>query len=315
MHLPAGRLPSLGGLRAFEAAARHLSFTRAAAELHVTQAAISHQIRELEEELGLRLFVRLNRALRLSEAGALLLPHVRDGFGQLRRGVDRLREIGTRGVLKLTAPPSFAGAWLVPRLHRFQAAHPDIEVHLLAGLRLLDYVREGIDVGIRYGRGNWPGLHVERLLSDDLYPVCSAALAAELATPADLARTQLLHIENFPDDWRRWLTAAGVGGVDPERGSWFDTVRNVYDAAASGLGVAMGRPTLMGDLLATGRLVRPFAIELPAEVAYYLVAATPSLGLPKVEAFAGWLRGEIAAYVEQRAVPTPEPSRVQPRQE
>lgn len=300
MSLPAGRLPSLGGLRAFEAAARHLSFTKAADELHVTQAAISHQIRELEEELGLKLFVRLNRALRLSEAGELLLPHVRDGFGQLRRGVDRLREIGNGGVLKLTAPPSFAGAWLVPRLHRFQVRHPEIEVHLLAGIRMLDYAREGVDVGIRYGRGNWPGLHVERLLSDDLFPVCSPALAASLVEPADLARLQLLHIENFPDDWRRWLQAAGVEGIDPERGSWFDTVRNVYDAAASGMGVAMGRPTLIGDLIATGRLVRPFDVQLPADVAYYLVALPHSLRLPKVEAFARWLRDEIDAYGEGR---------------
>ncbi|HMR29561.1 MAG TPA: transcriptional regulator GcvA [Geminicoccaceae bacterium] len=299
MSLPAGRLPSLGGLRAFEAAGRHLSFTRAADELHVTQAAISHQIRELEEELGLKLFVRLNQALRLSEAGELLLPHVRDGFGQLRRGVDRLREIGNAGVLKLTAPPSFAGAWLVPRLHRFQARHPEIEVHLLAGIRMLDYAREGVDVGIRYGRGNWPGLHVERLLSDDLFPVCSPALAAGLKSPGDLAGLQLLHIENFPDDWRRWLQAAGAGDVDPERGSWFDSVRNAYDAAASGMGVALGRPTLMGDLLATGRLVRPFDVELPAEVGYYLVSHPHGLRLPKVEAFGRWLRDEVEAYLSR----------------
>jgi LysR family glycine cleavage system transcriptional activator len=292
----------LGGLRAFEAAARHLSFTKAAAELHVTQAAISHQIRELEEELGERLFVRLNRALRLSEAGALMLPHVRDGFAQLRQGVERLRELGRGGVLTLTAPPSFAGAWLVPRLRRFQAAHPEIEVHLLAGTRLLDLAREGVDVGIRYGRGNWPGLHVERLLSDDLFPVCNPALAAGLADPKDLARLQLLHVENFPDDWRRWLSAAGLGEIDPERGSWFDTVHAVYDAAVSGMGVAMGRPSLVAEFLADGRLVKPFTIELPAEVAYYLVSPPASLASPRVAAFSAWLRTEVAAHVEQGSI-------------
>lgn len=305
MKLPAGRLPSLGGLRAFDAAARQLSFTRAAEELHVTQAAISHQIRELEEELGLPLFVRLNRAVRLTDAGELLLPHVRDGFDQLRRGVERLRDIGSAGRLTLTAPPSFVGAWLVPRLHRFQAAHPDIEVHLLSGTRMLDLVREGVDVGIRYGRGGWPGLQVERLLSDELFPVCSPALAQRLRDPADLARVQLLHIQNFPDDWRRWLSAAGQGGLDPERGSWFDSLRNACEAAAAGMGVVLGRPSMVGDFLADGRLVKPFAIELPAEVAYYLVMPPANRGLPKVVAFRTWLRAEVEDYLLQRQVLSP----------
>lgn len=291
MSPPAGRLPPLGALRAFEAAARHLSFTRAADELHVTQAAISHQIRQLEDDLGSRLFVRLNRALRLTDDGRALLPFVRDGFAQLRAGIDRLRAAGRGGVLTLTAPPSFAASWLVPRLGRFQAAHPGLEVRLHTSTRMVDFRREGIDAGIRYGRGTWPSLATVRLLADDLFPVCAPALRDQARR--DLAGVPLLHVQNFPDDWRRWLAAAGIEGVDPERGSWLDSAALAYEAAASGLGVAMGRSNLVADAIAAGRLVAPFGVELPADVAYYLVCPPESAGLAKVVAFRDWLLAEV----------------------
>jgi LysR family glycine cleavage system transcriptional activator len=289
---PTARLPPLGALRAFETAARHLSFTAAAAELHVTQAAISHQIRQLEEDLGLRLFVRLNRALRLTEEGRTLLPFVRDGFSQIRAGVERLRAAGRGGVLTLTAPPSFAASWLVPRLVRFQASHPGLEVRLQTSMRLVDLAREGIDAGIRYGRGAWPGLAAERLFSDELFPVCAPGLVE--TARRDLATLQLLHIESFPDDWRRWLAAAGIGGVDAEKGSWFDAAALAYEAAASGLGVAIGRSHLVAAAIEAGKLVAPFGVELPAEVAYYLVHPPESASLAKVATFRAWLRAEVA---------------------
>lgn len=293
---PPRRLPPLAALRAFEAAARHLSFTRAADELHVTQAAVSHQIRQLEEDLGVRLFRRLSRALRLTEEGQLLAPFLRDGFALLLAGVDRVRSAAQGGVLTVTAAPSFAASWLVPRLVQFQRRHPEIEVRLVSTMRKLDLLREGIDVGIRYGRGGWPGLFAERLMTDDLFPVCAPGLLDGVGSgPHALASVQLLHVQAFPDDWPRWLTAAGVGEVDAERGSWFDTAGAAYEAAAAGLGVAMGRRQLVADALAAGRLLAPFATALPAEVAYYLVLPPEHRGIARVEAFCAWLREAAGA--------------------
>ncbi len=288
---PSRRLPPLAALRAFEAAARHLSFTRAAEELHVTQAAVSHQIRQLEEDLGVRLFRRLSRALRLTEAGQLLAPFLQDGFALLHAGVDRVRSAAQGSVLTVTAPPSFAASWLVPRLVQFQRRHPGIEVRLVSTMRKLDLFREGIDVGVRYGRGAWPGLIAERLMTDDLFPVCAPGLLDETGGgPPALSSVQLLHVQAFPDDWPRWLAATGVGSVDAERGSWFDTAGAAYEAAAAGLGVAMGRRQLVADALADGRLVAPFATALPAEVAYYLVLPPEHRGIARIEAFCSWLR-------------------------
>lgn len=293
---PARRLPPLAALRAFDAAARHLSFTRAAEELHVTQAAVSHQIRQLEADLGVRLFRRLSRALRLTEEGQLLAPFLRDGFALLVAGVDRVRSATQGGALTVTAPPSFAASWLVPRLVEFQRRHPEIEVRLVSTMRKVDLLREGIDVGIRYGRGDWPGLQAERLMSDELFPVCAPSLRDFAGPQPDrLAAVQLLHVQLFPDDWRRWLAAAGVAGVDPERGSWFDTADGAYAAAAAGLGVAMGRRQLVAEALAAGRLVAPFATELPADVAYYLIVPPEHRGLARIEAFRAWLREAASA--------------------
>ena len=221
----ADRLPPLSALRTFEAAARHLSFTRAADELHVTQAAVSHQIKALEEHLGARLFRRLNRRLLLTDDGQLLMPSVRRAFDELAAGVERVRERCCGGTFTISTTPSIAANWLAARLGRFQALRPEFEIRLMATPRLIDFAREGVDCGIRYGFGDWPGLRAERLFGAALTPVCSPRLLAgpePLKVPADLARHTLLHALDDMDDWRLWLRAAGVVGVDPQRGPKFE---------------------------------------------------------------------------------------------
>ncbi|MGH6912664.1 MAG: transcriptional regulator GcvA [Geminicoccales bacterium] len=297
------RLPPLNALRTFEAAARHLSFTKAAAELFVTQAAVSHQIKALEDSLGLPLFRRLNRALLLTDEGQALLPYVRGAFDQLVEGVRRLRQQCSSGVLTISVLPSLASAWLIPRLRRFQTAHAEIEVHLTATERLVDFAREPVDAGIRYGRGSWPGLRAERLLSADLMVVCSPLLLdgpRPLRTPDDLVHHQLLHVLNAPDEWRMWLTAAGVAGVDPDRGLKFDHGALVIQAAVNGMGVAMGSSALVAEDLAAGRLVEPFDIELPIDSAYYFIAPGATADQPKIRAFRDWLLEEASASAALR---------------
>lgn len=221
MAVPMARhLPPLNGLRAFEAAARHLSFTRAAEELNVTQTAISHRIRALEERLGVRLFRRLPRGLVLSEEAQLFLPPVRDAFDQIAAATERLSKEQTGGVLTVSVLPSFAAKWLVPRLGRFRAAHPDIDLRITAALELVDFARDDVDVAIRCGRGHYPGLRVQRLFGETIYPVCSPLLLEgpqALRRPADLGHHTLLH-DDDTSAWQLWLEHAGVEGADSNRG-------------------------------------------------------------------------------------------------
>ena len=296
-HSPSERLPPLNALRTFEAAARHLSFTKAAAELFVTQAAVSHQIKTLEDHLGMALFRRLNRSLILTDEGQALLPFVRDAFDQLADGVRKLRQGQSAGVLTLSVLPSIASTWLIPRLRQFQTRHPEIEVHMTASDRLVDFAREPVDAGIRYGLGHWPGLRALRLLSAEMMPVCSPQLLegpTPLRTPDDLVHHQLLHVLNSPDEWRMWLTAAGVQGIDPDRGIRFDHTALAIQAALNGMGVAIGPATLIDRDLAEGRLVEPFDFELPTDSAYYFVAPESTADQPKIKAFGDWLRDEAA---------------------
>ncbi len=290
----ARRLPPLNAVRAFEAAARHLSFTRAAEELHVTQAAISHQVKALEVYLGLKLFRRLNRALVLTEDGQTYLPPVKRIFDQLYDATRRLTESEARGKLTVSALPSLAARWLVPRLGRFRAAHPDIDIRLAPATHLVDFAREDVDVAIRYGRGQYPGLRVDRLMTEDIMPVCSPALITgpqPLKEPADLKHHTLLHDEGH-GEWRTWLLAAGVEDVDPTRGTVFMDSGMLIEAAATGQGVALARGALAADDLASGRLVRPFEIKVPAEYAYYVVCPEATADQPKVAAFRDWLLKE-----------------------
>jgi len=293
------RLPPLNALRAFEAAARHLSFTKAAAELHVTQAAISHQIKTLEEHLGVSLFQRRNKAVLLTEAGQLCLPGVRDGFARLAEAVDGLRALKTDNVLSVTTSPSFAAKWLVPRLERFRAANPELDVRIDASTQLVDFARENIDAGIRYGAGSYPGLESETLFGTEVFPVCSPRLRKgpqALRFPADLKQHTLLHTEWFAradePDWRMWLLAAGVSDVDWTRGPQFNDAALAIQAAIEGQGVALGRDALVAADLKAGRLARPFRLSVAGRFRYHLVYLPTALKRPKVALFRDWLLGE-----------------------
>jgi len=298
------RLPPLNAVRAFEAAARHLSFTRAAEELHVTQAAISHQIKALEERLGLRLFDRRHRALALTPAGQRYLPGVRAAFERLAQATDQLVGAEARGPVTVSMISSFATKWLLPRLSRFRTAHPEIEVRITTSTQLVDFNRDDVDMAIRYGLGRWPGTEAVRLVSEDIFPVCAPALLKgkpPLRKPEDLAHHTLLHIAGFPEDWQVWLTAAGLTGIDPARGPQFDMTLLALDAAANGLGVALGRTPLVAHDLASKRLVKPFELEVPLESAYYVVTPAKRTLTPKVVAFRDWLLQEAGASVTMAA--------------
>ncbi len=291
------RLPPLNALRAFEAAARQLSFTRAGEELHVTQAAISHQVKALEQWLGLALFRRRGRAIVLTENGQTYLAAVREGLDLLADATDRLTQRQDSGILTVSTMASFAAAWLVPRLGRFRALHSDIDVRLSASDEIVEFARDDVDLAIRYGDGHWPGVEVVPLMTEDLFPVCSPALLMgphPLRQPEDLRHHTLLH-DDMRETWRLWLLAAGVDGVDPDRGPGYNLSTLVIDAAVDAQGVALARSALIGDHLASGRLVRPFDIQLPAEFAYYLVHPARALDHPKVRAFRDWVMREVQA--------------------
>jgi LysR family transcriptional regulator, glycine cleavage system transcriptional activator len=306
------RLPPLNALRTFEAAARHLSFTKAAEELFVTQAAVSHQIKTLEDHLGLPLFRRLNRRLMLTDEAQTLLPSVRRAFDELIAGVERVRECCMSGRLTISTTPSMGANWLASRLGRFQALFPEFEIRLSATQRLVDFAREGVDCGIRSGFGDWPGLRAEPLFGAmSLAPVCSPALLEgekALREPADLAHHMLLHAMDDMEAWRHWLRAAGVEGIDPMRGLKFDAIPLALQAAISGAGVAITRDEFVAEDLASGRLVKPFDFALPSDFAYYFVAPELTWDQPKLQAFREWLFGEAAAVRGSEAgrdVPAP----------
>jgi LysR family glycine cleavage system transcriptional activator len=289
-----GRLPSLNGLRAFEAAARHLSFTQAASELNVTQTAISHQIKRLEQELGVRLFVRQNRSLTLTPEASQYLPGVRAAFNDLKLATDRLLRKDQDHVLTVSTLASLAAKWLLPRLSAFQEAHPGIDVRITTSTSLVDFQRDNVDAGIRYGRGQWPGVRADWLMADEAFPVCSPALAngtKPLKCPEDLRDHVLLHTSNAnSDDWRLWLTAAGLpADLSKQPGVTFDLIFMTIQAAIDGIGVAMGRTSYVQDDIAKGRLVVPFKIALPADAGFYLVSPQARADSPKLSAFREWL--------------------------
>ncbi|HTO84421.1 MAG TPA: transcriptional regulator GcvA [Methylomirabilota bacterium] len=295
----ARHLPPLNALRAFEAAARHLSFTKAARELHVTQAAVSHQIKGLEEYLGVPLFHRHRKAVLLTEAGQLCLPGLRDGFDRLAAAIDSIRNLDNANVLTVTTPPSFAAKWLVPHLDQFRKAHPDYEVRIDASTNLVDFERENVDVAIRYGSGSYPGLESELLFEIEVFPVCSPRLCKgrhPLRSPQDLKWHTLLHTEwrarGEEPDWRMWLLAAGAPDVDWSRGPQFNDVTVAIQSAIEGQGVALGRGALVAADLKAGRLVRPFRLSVAGRFRYYLVYPAAALKRPKVAAFRDWLLQE-----------------------
>jgi LysR family glycine cleavage system transcriptional activator len=302
------RLPSLNGLRAFEAAARHLSFTLAAAELNVTQTAISHQIRRLEQELGVKLFVRQNRALTLTAEAQEYLPGVRAAFNDLKLATDRLLRKDSDHVLTVSTLASLAAKWLLPKLSAFQEAHPGIDVHITTSTNLVDFRSGDVDAAIRYGRGQWPGLRADWLMADELFPVCSPALlegSKPLQRPEDLADHVLLHTSAANnDDWRLWLTAAGLPtNLSKQPGITFDLVLMTVQAAIDGMGVAMGRTSYVEADIAKGRLVVPFNIALPTDAGFYLVSPEARADAPKLSAFRHWLRASIHGKGEEPGKP------------
>ena len=293
------RLPPLNALKAFEAAARHESFTRAAEELCVTQGAVSHQVKALEIELGLKLFNRERQRLIITEAGRGYLTVVRDAFDRIASGTERLLQRQSGGALTVTTSPNFAAKWLVHRMGRFAEAHPDIDLRVSASPQHIDFAREDIDLAIRHGDGTAPGLHVMRLCAETLFPVCSPKLLTgrnALRTPADLRRFPLLHVDDRQswNQWGQWLDFAGVRDIDLAHGPVLSQVSMAIDAAVDGQGVALARTALAAWDLIGGRLVRPFDLEMPVPFAYWIVCPKPSAKLAKIVAFTDWLIAEAA---------------------
>jgi LysR family glycine cleavage system transcriptional activator len=295
------RLPALNALKAFEAAARHESFTKAAEELCVTQGAVSHQVKALEAELGLKLFNRERQRLVITQAGRAYLAVVRDAFDRIADGTQQLLQRQSGGALTVSTSPNFAAKWLVHRLGRFAEAHPEIDLRVSASLHHVDFAREDIDLAIRHGDGTAPGLHVTRLCAEELFPVCSPKLLNgrnPLRRPADLAPFTLLHVDDR-QGWSQWLDFAGVTGVDSSRGPVLNQASMAIDAAVDGQGVALARTALAAWDLIGGRLVRPFEIAMPASYAYWIVCPKPAAKLPKIVAFSDWLLAEAADDARQ----------------
>ena len=293
----------LNALRAFEASARHQSFSAAAAELNVTPAAVGQLVRTLEDWLGMPLFHRAasGRArLVTTEAAERALPDIRAGFDRLALGLERLREGSTQGVLTVTVSPAFAAKWLLPRIDRFQAAWPDTDVRLETSLKPVDFVAQRIDIGVRYGRGGGVGLQAEKLMDEEIYPVCSPELLRNrrLRQPVDLMHETLIHDlsmdghAEFPT-WDAWLHKAGVAGVATARGMKINNSAAVLQAALEGHGIALARSVMARDDLLSGRLIRLFPeMTFASPLAYYVVFRPDCATLPRLVAFRDWLHRE-----------------------
>jgi len=301
-------LPPMTTLRVFEAAARHESFARAAEELHVTPAAVSHQVKALEAFVGVELFRRQARGLTITEPGRVALPLLREGLERFREGVARMRRAEEPRRLTISANTSFATMWLISRLERFRNLHPDIDILLDVSDNIADLFGLEADIAIRYGGGGYSGLHWERIVGLREYPVCSPALLEgehPLLTPDDLRHHTLLHGMWFDESdvwptWNVWLKASGVDGVIADKGLRFTHCSMAVKAAVEGQGVALGSDFLIGDDVAAGRLVCPFELGVgaPDSFAYYLVTLPERLNNPRIAAFRSWLLDETAAYRE-----------------
>jgi LysR family glycine cleavage system transcriptional activator len=277
-----------------------MSFSKAADELHVTPAAVSHQIHALEQDLGVRLFHRLNRSIELTASARILLPGLSEAFADIQSSVRRLRAHNDTGTLTVTASPSFAAKWLVLRLHRFQEQCLEVDVRISATDEVVDLTKGDFDIAIRYGAGRYPGLEVELLLKNEVFPACSPQLLANgppLGTPEDLPAHALIHDQAVERDplvptWAMWLKAAGVNDVPATTGLSFNNMHLALDAAIAGHGVVLAQSTIAAADLAAGRLVRLFSLALPDQFAYYIVTSPGALERPKVRAFRDWLRCE-----------------------
>lgn len=290
----ARKLPPLTTLPAFDAAARYLSFTKAAAELNVTHGAISRAVRNLEDQLGVQLFERGTRSVSLTPAGAAYAAEIGTALDRISAATIVATAPRSAHVLTVSTSDGFAGRWLVPRLYRFHRAHRDIDVRIATSGLLADFVRDGIDIAIRYGSGDYEGVVSELLSEVDVFPVCSPELLKgehPLREPADLRYHTLIH-DGFPIDWATWLERAGISDINPNSGVRFDSATYATEAAVHGEGVLLGRSTLVSADLASGRLVRPFGQEIKASSSYYVVYLATALRQRKVRAFRDWLLAE-----------------------
>jgi LysR family glycine cleavage system transcriptional activator len=300
------RLPPLNALRAFEIAARHMSFQKAAEELNVTPSALSYQIRQLEGFLGVKLFERLNRAVRLTDAGERIVPGVHDAFERLAGAMDRLKGSSPPNVLIVSTGPACAAKWLSPRLHRFLERHPDIDIRISPSLRLTDFDGDEVDVAIRFGAGKYRGLHTEALADEHVLPLVSPKLLEGFGgrfRPVDLARLTLLHDDsaNFLSNaanWADWLRLARMDDIDPSRGPHFSHADQALEAALDGAGIVLGRLSLAVRDIANGRLVAPFDLTLRAQAAFFFCCPPSRLAEAKIKAFRTFLFDEIR---EERA--------------
>ena len=290
-------LPPLSAIKAFEAVARHMSFSRAAEELHVTPAAVSQQIRLLEQLLGGLLFARTKRSVALTDMAKRMLPDVQAGLEALSRAVSSKMSPSEEQALSISVAPSFASKWLLPRLHDFNDRYPDVDLRISATVALADFRQDNVDIAIRLGHGNYPGLNSEPLFPETVGPLCSPALLkakGPLRKPDDLRAHRLLHDTSIPGEneqntWERWLKLAGATQVAPHRGTKFSLAELALQAAIDGAGVVMGRMVLAEGDLAAGRLVKPFKAVLPLDVSYFLVSAKSSPRRFEIHCFREWL--------------------------
>ncbi len=299
------QLPPLNSLRVFEAAARHLSFTKAAEELHVTPAAVSQQVKNLEEHFGVQLFRRGTRMLHLTDAARAVVPTLREGFDKLTEVDHMLREREFDRLITVSVPPTFGAKWLVPRLERFQQRYPDYDLRLDASDKLVDFRNNDIDCAVRYGRGAYEGLESVRVLDEITVPVCSPALLEgdhPLRTPDDLRHHTLLHaqwraLDDAAPNWPMWLQAAGLTDIDTSRGPRFNIETFIVQAAIAGQGVALVSSTYIADDIEHGRLVQPFPAmpNQSTEFTHYVVYPIASKDNPKVLAFRDWIVEEAAS--------------------
>jgi len=306
------RLPSLDLLKGFEAAARLLSFTQAGDELHLTQSAVSRQIKELETQLGVALFARRHRALELTEAGRTLFPAAAQVLQAMRAATDQLRALSARRSLAVTTTNSFAALWLIPRLSRFTRAHPAVDVRIAADTRVQDLERDGLDLAIRHGPASLAGPNALRLFGERVFPVCSPKLLRDakrpLRRPEDLRHHVLLQYDD-PEGrhpwlhWRTWLEVERLTDLRPAGSLLFSGYEQIIPAAIAGNGVALGRSPLVREALAAGELVAPFRRSADPARAYFAIVSNNAAARPEVKAFLGWLRGEAAAEERPRTTP------------
>jgi LysR family transcriptional regulator, glycine cleavage system transcriptional activator len=295
------RLPPLNALKAFEAAARYESFTRSAEELCVTQGAVSHQVKALEAELGIKLFNRERQRLIITEAGREYLIVLRDAFDRIAVGTERLVQRQSSGVITVSTSPDFAAKWLVNRLGRFAETHPGLDLRVSATLHHVDFAREDVDLAVRHGHGNWAGLDVVRLCTEQLFAVCSPKLLSgrnRITKPSDVLKFPLLHLDDS-NAWTNWFEAVDLKVAHHLHGPVLNRASMVIDAAIDGQGIALARTTLAATDLINGRLVRPFAEAIRLPKAYWIVCPKATSALPKITTFRDWLLAEAASDIRQ----------------